>query len=403
MVEMFQNEIIKHNVWTKIRKNKNFPSLKCIYQPTGMCCEYILIYLIQSIDQFNLISDDISFTNGLAVCNAHMMRHLFTVQPEGCNLLIFIRMFLLDNDLMLKGATLAQFVAFFLQQEKLLKPIQSIQDGELQIMINRYNNQCLIKESSPSFQVNKIQSYKDLILPFFTYYANFKFELKKISTFFGRAILKGEIIDPMVIEAPMSRDSNLCRYVTKEQVLKFKWICEKGISSFSRKQKEFSKEVLLDHLIPNAVQQEGIKLFFSIRHFLSKNNLKLKKGTLTKLVIFFLQQFLTNKSIKKKESTVATYSQVVKTRPYENSQADGNDSLITFFFNFYLKFDFEFEEISILHGKPDSKRLETIIDILKVHMAFETMMKPDSLKSLNMTNDEVLQFKNLCKIFLLKK
>ena len=86
------------------------------------------------------IKCDVSVTNGMAVQNSKLFAHLFHIQREAINLVQFIKRWLqIFNVKRIRGFTLTLLVVFFLQYEKMMPPIEKVQENMPKTFIDGEN------------------------------------------------------------------------------------------------------------------------------------------------------------------------------------------------------------------------------------------------------------------------
>lgn len=81
---------------------------------------------------WNVSTGDISITNGVSVRNSEILKHIFQLQPEAVKFVHYLKKWmenLIDNFKGFKRYTLTLLVLFYLQQEKVLPSVETVQKG----------------------------------------------------------------------------------------------------------------------------------------------------------------------------------------------------------------------------------------------------------------------------------
>lgn len=154
---------------------------------------------------FSFLVGDISINNGLSTRNSQLIAHLFALQPGAVSLFHFIKTWLKTQGFVeFKGYTLTLLVLFYLQQEKLMPTIESVQRDIPKETIDGKNDKLTFQvlnsfsfagwqvQFNPNltladYQTSKIYNYKEHIRGFFKFYGDFDYS-QVMSTFCGRAI-----------------------------------------------------------------------------------------------------------------------------------------------------------------------------------------------------------------------
>ncbi|CRK87622.1 CLUMA_CG001418, isoform A [Clunio marinus] len=136
------------------------------------------------------IDCDLSFSNGLSSCNTQLIGYFVELQPVCKKLTAFIKFWTSKLDLGINSYINTLLVIFYLQQEKVLPSVQTLQEYSRPVLIDGWNaNFATITLSG--LKIPLATDFKKYLLGFFHFYGfNFNYETNVISILTGTAVKK---------------------------------------------------------------------------------------------------------------------------------------------------------------------------------------------------------------------
>lgn len=106
------------------------PVIKLMHLPSLLDCKSNSIVEMHAFVKLECITGDIIMTNGLATRHSKLLAHFFAIQPEAISLFHFIKTWLnIQGFNHFQGYTLTLLVVFYLQSNKLMPSVKSVQSN----------------------------------------------------------------------------------------------------------------------------------------------------------------------------------------------------------------------------------------------------------------------------------
>lgn len=147
------------------------------------------------------IDCDLSFSNGLSVCNTSLIQYFVNLQPVCRKLILFIKFWQKQLQLGLNSYIVSQLVIFYLQQEQVLPTVEKLQLLKKPYFIDGWRSD-FIEYNLHDLRIPLATDFKKFLLGFLQYYG-FRFDFNRHIV----SILAGVPIDKELFDH--GREANL--------------------------------------------------------------------------------------------------------------------------------------------------------------------------------------------------